>query len=146
MFNFIGNRYSIFSRQNKTIKSTMTKNLLLTALFASFLSINISTIDEVVKAIKSGNSDAVSQYFDNTVEITLPDKSNSYSKRQAALVLRDFFALNEIKDFQILHQSDNAGAIYCIGNLITNNGVFRTTIFLKDNGTRELIQELRFEK
>jgi antitoxin component YwqK of YwqJK toxin-antitoxin module len=101
---------------------------------------------EVVRAIKTGNASEVSKYFDNTVEITLPEKSNSYSKSQAELVLHDFFASNEVKDFEILHQSENPGSQYCIGNLQTINGLFRTTIFMKQKGDRELVQELRFEK
>ena len=99
-----------------------------------------------MKALKSGNSAEVSKYFDNTVEITLPEKSNSYSKSQAELVLHDFFANNGVKDFEVLHKSDNAGSQYCIGNLQTNNGTFRTTIFMKQKGDKELVQELRFEK
>jgi len=104
------------------------------------------SFDEVIKAIKSGDAAQVSRFLDNTVEITLPGKSNSYSKSQAALVLKDFFATNSIKDFEILHKSDNSGSQYCIGNLKTANGTFRTTIFMKQRGDKELLQELRFEK
>src|SRR3978361_2034218 len=109
----------------------------------SFISVSFN---EVVKAIKSGNSTEVSKYFDNTVEISLPDKSNSYSKSQAELVLRDFFATHSVKNFEVLHKSDTPGSQYCIGNLETDNGKFRTTIFMKQKGDRELVQELRFEK
>ena len=112
-------------------------------LVCSFVSLSFT---EVVKAIKSGNSAEVSKYFDNTVEITLPEKSNSYSKSQAELVLRDFFAINSVRDFEILHKSDTPGSQYCIGNLQTDNGTFRTTIFMKQKGDKELVQELRFEK
>jgi antitoxin component YwqK of YwqJK toxin-antitoxin module len=112
-------------------------------LVCSFLSLSFT---EVVRAIKSGNSAEVSKYFDNTVEISLPEKSNSYSKSQAELVLHDFFATNKVKDFEVLHKSDNPGSQYCIGNLQTNNGTFRTTIFMKQKGDKELVQELRFEK
>jgi len=112
-------------------------------LLCSFLSVSFT---EIVKAIKSGNSAEVSKYFDNTVEITLPEKSNSYSKSQAEVVLHDFFANNRVKDFEVLHKSDNPGSQYCIGNLQTSNGTFRTTIFVKQKGDRGLVQELRFEK
>ena len=104
------------------------------------------SINDVIKAIKSGNANEVAKYFDNTVEITLPEKSNSYSKKQAELLLNDFFTANEVKDFKILHKSDNSGSEYCIGNLKTVSGVFRTTIFMKQKGDKELIQEIRFEK
>jgi antitoxin component YwqK of YwqJK toxin-antitoxin module len=124
----------------------MKKLLLSLAIFISVCSFVSLSFTEVVKAIKSGNSAEVSKYFDNTVEITLPEKSNSYSKSQAELVLRDFFATNGVKDFEILHKSDTPGSQYCIGNLQTNNGTFRTTIFMKQKGDKELVQELRFEK
>jgi Domain of unknown function (DUF4783) len=124
----------------------MKKLLLSLVIFISVCSFISLSFTEVVKAIKSGNSAEVSKYFDNTVEITLPEKSNSYSKSQAEIVLRDFFASNGVKDFEILHKSDSPGSQYCIGNLQTNNGNFRTTIFMKQKGDKELVQELRFEK
>jgi antitoxin component YwqK of YwqJK toxin-antitoxin module len=104
------------------------------------------SLDEIVKAFKSGNAARVSLFFDNTVEITVSEKSTSYSKSQAELVLRDFFSTNEVRDFEIIHEGDNAGSQYCIGNLITKNGTFRTTIFVKLKGNKQLIQEIRFEK
>lgn len=110
---------------------------------SSFLTLSFT---DVVKAIKSGNAAAVSKYFDNTVQITLPEKGNSYSKSQAEIVLHDFFATHAVQDFEILHKSDSGGSQYCIGNLQTSNGTFRTTIFIKQKGDKELIQELRFEK
>lgn len=124
----------------------MKKFLLYLAIFITICSFTSVSFDEVVKAMKSGDASRVSTYFDNTVEITLPDKTNSYSKSQAALVLRDFFANNTVQDFDILHQSNSQGSRYCIGNLKTVNGVFRTTIFMKQKGDKELLQELRFEK
>lgn len=120
--------------------------LLYLALFFTFSSSISSSFDEVIKAIKAGDSDEVAKFFDNTVEITLPEKSNSYSKSQAELVLHDFFASNKIKDFEVLHKSETGGSQYCIGNLITTNGTYRTTIFMKQKGDKELLQELRFEK
>jgi hypothetical protein len=124
----------------------MKKTILYIALFvliSSFISLSFA---EVIKAIRSGNSIEISKYLDNTVEITLPGKSNSYSKSQAEVVLHDFFANNLVKDFEILHQSEKSGSQYCIGNLKTSNGTFRTTIFMKQKGGRDVLQELRFEK
>ncbi len=124
----------------------MKKLFLYIAIFISICSFVSPSFTEVLRAIRSGNSADVSKYFDNTVEITLAEKSNSYSKSQGELVLHDFFANNLVKDFEIIHQSDKGGSQYCIGNLITNNGTFRTTIFMKQKGDREFLQELRFEK
>ena len=117
--------------------------IIVAGLFSSFTAISFT---EVLNAIKSGNAKEVAQYFDNTVEITFPGKSNSYSKSQAELVLNDFFNSNNVKNFEIIHKSENISSQYCIGNLNTNNGSFRTTIYMKQKGDRQVVQELRFEK
>ena len=123
------------------------KNFLLSAfIVTAFSSFTYISFTEVINAIKSGNAAEVAKYFDNTVELTLPGKTNSFSKSQAQLVLHDFFTQNVVKNFEVIHQSENAGSEYCIGNLNTANGVFRTTIYMKQVGARQLIQELRFEK
>lgn len=113
-------------------------------LFASFKPAAIS-IDEVVVAMKTGNVATVAVYFDNTVEITLPDKGNSYSKTQAEIVLKDFFSNNPVKGFEVIHKGQNAGYQYCIGTLVTKNGNFRTTIQMKQKKDAQVLQELRFE-
>jgi len=111
-------------------------------LFSSF---TIIGIDELVGAVRTGNAAQVAKFFDNTVEISLPDRSNSYSKSQAEIVLKDFFANNPVKAFEVIHKGQNAGSQYCIGTLITKNGSFRTTIYMKQKGDVQVLQELRFE-
>lgn len=103
------------------------------------------SIDEVVNGLKNGDSAQIAKYFDNTVEITMPDKSNSYSKNQAEIILRDFFGNNGVKDFAVIHKGENAGSQYCIGTLVTKNGSFRTTVFMKQKNDKQLLQEIRFE-
>lgn len=102
-------------------------------------------IDEIISALKTGNANGIAKYFDNTVEITLSDKSNSFSKSQAEVVLRDFFNNNPVKGFDILHKGENAGSQYCIGTLVTKNASYRTTVFMKQKGNRQTLQEIRFE-
>ena len=117
-------------------------SFLILIISSSFTSASFS---QIINAIKTGKSDEVAKYLDSTVEITLPNKSNSYSKSQAELVLHEFFTNNPVKNFEVLHQSENGNSQYCIGNLSTSTGVFRTTIFIKQKGQKQLVQELRFE-
>lgn len=114
--------------------------VLLSGLF-SFVS-----ADDVINAIKSGNASQLSKYFDNTIDIALPDKTNVYSKSQGELVLKDFFDNNEVKDFEVVRKGENAGTQLIIGTLNTKNGEFHTTIYIKQKGDKQLLQELRFEK
>lgn len=120
----------------------------ITLLFAYILLTSFNSlvgIEEVVASLKTGNAGQIARYFDNTVEITLPEKTNSYSKSQAEIILKDFFNNNAVKDFQVIHKGDNAGSQYCIGKLVTKSNTYRTTIFMKQKGDRQLLQEIRFE-
>ena len=114
------------------------------ALLSSFTF--FSSIEEVITAMKAGSSADIARFFDNTVEINTPDKSNSYSKSQAELVLRDFFSTNVVKSFTVNHKGENSGSQFCIGTLITKNGTYRTTVFMKLKGDKQLLQAITFEK
>ena len=104
-----------------------------------------SGIDDVITAMKTGNTSQVAKFFDNNVEISMPDKSNSYSKSQGELILKDFFAINVVKSFEVIHKGENGGSQYCIGTLVTKGGNYRTTIYMKQKGDQQILQELRFE-
>lgn len=119
-----------------------------TLLCAGFLSLSFTTqtgIQEVISGLQANNAGQVARYFDNTVDITLPQKSNSYSKSQAEVILRDFLATNAVRSFQVIHKGDNAGSQYAIGKMVTKNGSYRTTIFMKQRGDKQFLQEIRFE-
>jgi hypothetical protein len=113
------------------------------ALLSSFSC--FSGLEEVVTAIKAGSASDIARYFDNTVEINMPDKSNSYSKSQAELVLKDFFSSNPVKSFIIIHKGEISGSQYCIGTLSTKGGTYRTTIFMKQKGDKQVLQGITFE-
>lgn len=110
-------------------------------MISSFVSLN-----EIVSAIKSGNASELSKHFDDTIEITLTDKKNTYSKSQAELVIKDFFKTNIVTGFEILHKDDKTNTQFIIGNLETKTGDYRTTIYMKQKGSKQLLQKLRFEK
>jgi Domain of unknown function (DUF4783) len=103
------------------------------------------TVDEILGAIKRGDALKVSRHFDNLVEITLNDRSNSYSRTQAEVVLKDFFSNNSVRSFTITHRVNSNNGEYCVGTLSTASGEYRTTILFKSKGDRKLVQELRFE-
>lgn len=105
-----------------------------------------SSIEEVITAMKAGNSAEIARFFDNTVELNMPDKSNSYSKSQGELVLRDFFSTNTVRSFTVNHKGENAGSQFCIGTLVTKSGNYRTTVFMKLKGDKQLLQTITFEK
>lgn len=102
-------------------------------------------IEDVAGTLGKGDASQLSGFLDQTVEITLHQKSNSYSRNQAQVVLRDFFQLHQVRRFDVLHRGENVGSRFCIGMLHTRTGDFRTTLFMKQRADRMLIQEIRFE-
>jgi hypothetical protein len=120
--------------------------LLCTILFSSFVNIDTLEMDDVVVALKSGNASQLSKYFDSRVDIGLPDKSDNYSKTQAEMVIKDFFGSNGVRNFDLKYKSEKGGTNYCIGTLQTRNGNFRTTLFMKQKGNKQLLQDISFQK
>ncbi len=102
-------------------------------------------IDGVIGALRSGNAEELSRYFDDNVELTLPDKSDNYSRAQAVLILRDFFSNNSVSNFELKHKGDNGGGQFCIGTLQTKTGNFRKTVFMKLKGSRQVVKQIRFQ-
>lgn len=102
-------------------------------------------IDDIALAMRSGNIGQISRYLDNRVDISLPEKSDTYSKSQAEMIIRDFFATNVVKNFLVKRKGENGGSEYCVGVLQTRNGDYRTTLFMKQKGDKQLLQELRFQ-
>ena len=113
-------------------------------IFSSF-TVQSGSIDEVIGALRAGNSSELSKYFDEKVELTLPDKSDSYSKAQAQLIVKDFFGNNGVRGFELKHKGDSPGGHFCIGTLQTNAGNFRTNVFMKVRNGKEVIKEIRFQ-
>ncbi|MBX3239489.1 MAG: DUF4783 domain-containing protein [Chitinophagaceae bacterium] len=103
-----------------------------------------NSIDDVAGAMKSGNADMLSRYFDNMVEITLHERSHAYSRSQAETIIRDFFKCYGVKSFKIVNRGSSNGTDFCIGDLETRHGEFRTTIFMKYRSQKQVLQELRF--
>ena len=127
------------------MKAIFTSLLVASAIVLSSFGQNNSSIDEVIGALRSGNANELSRYFDDNVEVTLPVKSDSYSKAQAQLILKDFFANNDVRGFELKHKGESPGGHYCIGTLQTKSGNFRAHVFMKSKGDKELVKELRFQ-
>ena len=124
----------------------MKKYLLYIIASLSMMSFTIAfDIGDIIAALKTGSAAGIAKNFDNTVEITLPGKTGSFSKSQADLILRDFFENNTVKSFTILHRGNNGGSEYCIGTLATKTGNFRTTVYMKQKADKQALQEIRFE-
>jgi len=131
-------------RKNCTMKKIM--GLVLLAIPLILLSFKPAyNIDDVVAAIKSGNASGLAKYFDERVDISLPDKSDTYSRTQAEIIIKDFFNTKGVVSFEVKHKGEQGGAQFCVGELKTRQGSYRTHLFMRQRGDRQLLQEIRFQ-
>lgn len=124
------------------------KKLLLGTLIVLILSSFVNPLinESIAKALKTGNAAAIANFFNTTVDLTLPNNEGVFSKAQAELILKTFFANNKPTDFKAVHDGESKNnTLYSIGNLSTSNGVFRTYILYQEKGTNVVILELRIE-
>ena len=120
--------------------------LTITALFVMLSSFKpASGLDDVINALKNGNATELAKYIDANIELSLPAKTDNYSRQQATMILQDFFSTNGVKTFDVKHQGDNSDSQFCIGTLITRSGNFRTTIFMTSKNGKQLVKEIRFQ-
>jgi Domain of unknown function (DUF4783) len=106
---------------------------------------SFDNMDVVVTAIRSGNVTQLSPFFDSRVDISLPDKSDTYSKTQAEMVIGDFFSTTGVENFKISQEGESGGIFFCAGILQTHAGRYRTTLFFKHKGDKHFLQEIRFQ-
>ncbi len=102
--------------------------------------------NKIFQAMKVGNIEELSKYFNSSIELVVLDKEDVYSKQQAVQILKAFFAKHKVSDFTLLHQGGKEEAKYAIGNLETENGNFRIYFLVKQKNNVSLIHQLRIEE
>ena len=126
----------------------MKKSLTLLALslcFWGFVQLNAQNIDGVISGIKTGNAVTVTANASGNMLLTITDKSDTYSVAQAQQILKDFFGKVAVKGFDLKHKGNSPNGRYAIGTLTTGQGNYRVNIFMKNEGGKEIIKELRFQ-
>lgn len=102
-------------------------------------------LDDVIGALRIGNAAQLSKYVDDNIEISLPSKSDSYSRSQAVVILQDFFSNSGVRGFEDKFKGNNGDTEYCVGTLQTRSGNYRTTFFLVNRNGKKLVKEIRFQ-
>ncbi|HHS96227.1 MAG TPA: DUF4783 domain-containing protein [Phaeodactylibacter sp.] len=130
-------------------KSTIMKYLMIALLTStSFFLAKAQSIEDISKAIKNGDANTLAKYFDADVELTILEDVDIMSKQAAKKQITIFFQKNKPTAYTQLHKgtSKGQGGQYSIGKLSTSSGTYRVYIYLRVDGDKKRIQELRFEK
>lgn len=130
----------------------MTKlNFSIILLLGLFLVENVrsqaSEKEAIAHAIQKGNAKAVGAYFATSVDLTLDDLEDVYSKDQAIVILENFFSENPPSAFSLKHEGKSKlEDHFYIGDLKTPDQGYRLTFFLKKEGDAFKLKQLRIER
>ena len=118
-------------------------------LLAGFNSVFAQTdiISQVKETIKAGSAKELSQFLNQTVDVTLNDGPQPYSKAQAEFVFRDFFKQHPPTEFTLIHQgTSKGGQIFGIGQYKSENETYRVYMKIKIANNQQLVHEISFAK
>lgn len=121
----------------------------ITIFLLQFLLISLSgqTVPEgLVEAIRKGDAARMSDWFHQSLEMTILDKDYVASKAQAARILENFFRKNPPGEFRISFEGTKEKSKYAIGSLKSAGNSFRVNIFFLNRGNERLIYYLSIEK
>jgi hypothetical protein len=101
--------------------------------------------DSIVSALKQGNAQQFSSYFDNFIDLKLPakDEIKNVGKTQAGITVKNFFEENNIKGFENISQRESNGTMYIAGKLIGDSKSYNITILMKAKGDKLTIITIR---
>lgn len=103
-------------------------------------------IDKIAELLKQGNARELAKYFAATVDITILENTNVYSRAQAEVILDKFFKENKPHNIAVLHRvNSSATFVYSVLLLTTDKGKFRVSYTMKEVEKEMVVIELRIE-
>jgi len=99
-----------------------------------------------IMAVKKSDAEILSKSFNDNIEIILPHKTAVYSRKQAEMVIKDFFSKHKVSEFKLIHQGKKQNASFAIANYYSVSGRFRFTFLTKNKGGKIYIHQIRIEK
>lgn len=99
----------------------------------------------LIRSVQNGDSEGLSVYFSENIELVLPGKAGIYSKNQAELILKEVFNAIEPNGFKVIHEGTRENSSFTIGQLNGKNEHFRVYFLTKKNAGKIVIHQLRIE-
>lgn len=119
----------------------------MTALYSVTVSAQSDAVSHVKETIKAGSAKELANFLNQTVDVTIDGKLQTYSKAQAEFVFRDFFKQHVPSEFTIIHQgSSKGGQPFAIGQYQSAGETYRVFMKIKTIGSVQLVHEISFVK
>jgi hypothetical protein len=103
-------------------------------------------IDKVADLIRQGNIHELANLFAASVEISVLNDENVYTKAQSEIILDKFFNQNKPKSVKMLHKvTSNPNFRFGVLIMTTENETFRITFTFKETDGNLMLIEFRVE-
>jgi Domain of unknown function (DUF4783) len=101
-------------------------------------------VDVFTKCVLAQKMNGLENHLSNTVEITMDNQKNIFSKEKAVKVLEHFLDDNKVLQFSILNsgKSNSTQQQYSIGTLQTSNKTYKVFITVNSN---DVITQIQFK-
>jgi len=100
----------------------------------------------ITKYIAQGNTDALSAWFSDNLDISVLSKGGNSSKKQAIQLVGSFFNAHTPRSFSITHTAGRANMKYALGNLSAGGENYIVTIFVSCKNDAYRIQQFKIER
>lgn len=131
--------------KGKRLKAIVVVTLLTLQVFVVLAQEDV--IGQIRESIKAGSSKELSKYLNQTIDVTIEGKVESYSRPQAEFVFRDFFKQHPPSEFSIIHQgSSKGGQPFAIGQYKSSQDVYRVFMKIKSVNNQQLLHEISFSR
>ena len=100
----------------------------------------------ISKYLSQGDSESLSAWFADNLEISILNKSSNCSKSQARQIIKAFFDSYTPRSFAITHTAGKGFMKYALGRLNAGGESFMVTIFVNCEKETFSIQQIKIDR
>lgn len=98
------------------------------------------------KYISQGNTEALSAWFDDNLEVTILSHGGMSSKAQAKQIIKSFFRTHTPESFEVNHTAGRSNMKYILANLQAGGESYHVILFLNSQSGTYRIQQIKIDK
>ena len=93
---------------------------------------NQEIINDIGTTLRTGSSKELAKFFNDVIELKIDGEKENYSKTQAEVIIRNFFAKYPAENFTKIHDGNSPdGLLYVLGKYIHSQGTHRVYMLIK---------------
>jgi len=104
--------------------------------------------EKAIAALKAGDSETFTSFFNNPIDVNIPYNDDSYSKTQAKVIIQKFLLQYKVDQFEVKQTGNSTdGSVFVIGTYkAKNKQVFRVYLLIKMQASSAYIHLIEFEE